>query len=106
MGSGVSRVYHLMFCVSLDLGGVGFSPVLLRNLGGPCLSSRDHRIEFAMVRQLGNPQDLHTDTDQVNELVARSDRSLLAFSNLKGTLTWRPSYAQACASMRDLTGEE
>ena len=67
-----------------------------------------------MVRQLGNPLDLHTDTNQVNELVARSERNLLAFSNLKGTLTsnlkgtliWRPSYAHACASMRDLTGEE
>ena len=72
----------------------------------PVPSSRDHRIEFAMVRQLNNPQDFHTDTDQVNELVARSERNLLAFSNLKDTLTCRPSDAQACASMRDLTGEE
>jgi len=59
-----------------------------------------------MVRQLNNPQDFHTDADKVNELVARSERNLLAFSNLKVTLTRRPSYAQACASMRDLTGEE
>jgi len=40
-----------------------FFPVLLPNLGGPFLTFRDHRIEFAIVQQQSNPQDSPADLD-------------------------------------------